>query len=327
MASSENYLPDEVAYTNVVLLASVRSAFPQVEEIPGSRLIVLAGDRPLALDPGILARRYGERRIKNHVIVPSNFTYFLAPERRNALRLRLAEVRHVLPNTDLWPVSTFLTWRVWLSKFVDPGHLLGLVAAVLILAGALARLWRRRRDYLNAPETAILMAMGFAGMSLEIVLLFVFQSASGALYWQMGLLMGAFMAGLSIGSGMFQAARLGQHRFALLSVMALLLAAVSAAIAWQLPHFFALLHPLATFAALLAGTGCLVGAAYPVAESARPDQASALYAADLWGSSLGAFTAGAFLAPLAGHTATLAIAAGIVLIVLLTAWVLRRRRS
>jgi len=326
MASSENYLPDEVAYTNAVLLASARTAFPQVEVIPGSRMIVLAGDGPVALEPGILARRYAERAIKNRVIVPSSFTYFLAPERRNALHLRLAEVRHILPNTDLWPVSTFLTWRVWLSKFVDPGRVLGLVAAVLLLAGALAYVWRRRRDTLSSPEAIVLMAMGFAGMSLEIVLLFVFQSVSGALYWQMGLLMGAFMAGLSIGSGALQSAPVGRHHFALLTVTALLLASACAAFAWQLPHIFAFDHPLAVFAALLAGAGSLVGAAFPLAVSVDSHRASSLYAADLWGSALGAFTAGAFLAPLAGYAATLVVSAGIVLIALLAVPVLRKRR-
>jgi spermidine synthase len=326
MASSENYLPDEVAYTNAVLLASVQAAFPYVDVIPGSRMIVLAGDHPLALEPVSLARRYAEHGIKNRVLVPSNFPYLLSPERRSALRLRLAEVRHVLPNTDLWPVSTFMTWRVWLSKFVDPGRLLGLVAAIMILFGALAWLWRRRRDYLAAPEALIVLAMGFAGMSFEIVLLFVFQSVSGALYWQMGLLMGVFMAGLAIGSGTLQAAPVGRHRFALLACIALLLAAACAAIASQLPHLFTLRFPLAGFAVLLAGAGCLVGAAYPLAASPSPDQASAVYAADLWGSALGAFTAGAFLAPLAGCAATLAISAGIVLSALLAAPVLRKRR-
>ena len=236
-------------------------------------------------------------------------------------------MRHVLPNTDLWPVSTFLTWRVWLSKFVDPGGVLGLAAAVLLLAGALAFLWRRRRDTLAAPEALILLAMGFAGMSFEIVLLFVFQSVSGALYWQMGLLMGAFMAGLSIGSGILQAAQVGRRRFALLVVTALLMAALCAVIAAQLPHAFALRYPLAAFAALLAGAGLLVGAAFPLAAGSSPEQASAFYAADLWGSALGAFTAGAFLAPLVGYAATLAVSAGVVLMALLTALVLRKPRS
>jgi hypothetical protein len=95
----------------------------------------------------------------------------------------------------------------------------------------------------------------------------------------------------------------------------------------NLSHFFALRFPLATFAALLAGDGILVGAAYPLAIGAGPDQASSLYAADLWGSALGAFTAGTFLAPLAGCAATLAISSGIVLITVLAAAVLRKRRS
>ena len=70
----------------------------------------------------------------------------------------------------------------------------------------------------------------------------------------------------------------------------------------------------------------MVGAAFPLAAAANFEQASAFYAADLWGSALGAFTAGAFLAPLAGYAATLAVSAGVVLIALLAA-VLRKPRS
>jgi spermidine synthase len=325
LASSENYLPPEVAYTNAVELASVGEAFAHLEAIPGSRLIVLASDRPLVLDPAELARRYQERRLHNQALIPANLPFLLVPERRTALRLRLAEVRHVLPNTDLWPVSTFLTWRVWLSKFVEPTHLLGLAAAILLLAGALHRLWNRRRQWLATPASWILGAMGFAGMSLEIVLLFVFQSVSGALYWQMGTLMGAFMVGLSIGSGILSASRPMQRSFLLLSMTALLLAAICGAIAVQLPHFFAVSHPLAVFAALLATTGILVGAAFPLAVRLHPEMAASMYTADLWGSALGAFTAGAFLAPLVGHAATLFVSATAVLISL--ASVLQKLRS
>jgi MFS family permease len=143
----------------------------------------------------------------------------------------------------------------------------------------------------------------------------------------MGLLMGAFMAGLSIGSGMLQAARVGRRRLTLLVITALLMVAFCAAIAVQLPHTFALRFPLTVFATLLAAAGLLVGAAFPLVVVSSPDQASALYAADLWGSALGAFTAGTFLAPLAGYAATLAVSAGIVLIALLATSALRRPRS
>jgi len=224
-------------------------------------------------------------------------------------------------------VSTFLTWRVWLSQVVDPGHVLGLVAAVLLLAGGLTRLWRRRGDWAAFPESPLILAMGFAGMTLEIILLFVFQSASGALFWQMGILMGAFMGGLAVGSGTLNPAKPGRHSFALLAGAAVLLAALCAAIAAQLPRLLTVHSPLTVFSLLLAGTGLLVGAAFPLAANLRPQQAGAIYAGDLWGSALGAFTAGTFLAPLAGCVRTAAAAGGLVLISLLAAAVLRKRRS
>lgn len=307
LASSENYLPPETAYTDASLLRTVAQAFPYVEEIPGARLIVLAGDRPISLDPVLLANRYRARQIHNRVLIPELFPWALHPERRNALRLRLEAVPHVMINSDLWPVSMFQVWRVWLAKFIEPAQMVGLFAALLAAAGIVRLVWRRRRAQFQTPECTLLLTMGFAGMSLEIVLLYLFQAVSGSLYWQLGVLLAAFMAGLAAGSGLFALNAARKYSLLFLSSAAGALTALCAILAWKAPQLFSLQSPLVAFSGLLAAAGFLVGAAFPLALARSPGQAASLYAADLWGSALGAFLSGLFLVPLFGHRRTLAL--------------------
>ncbi len=308
LASSENYLSPEIAYTDASILQTAKQAFPSLEEIPGSRLIVLASDRPISLDPSLLAGRYHRRHIINQALVPELFPWALHPERRNALRLRLQNVRHVKINSDLWPVSLSQIWRIWLAKLVGPSEVLSLVAAFFAASVLVRRLWRRQAIQFRIPESTVLLGIGFAGISLEIVLLYMFQAASGSLYWQLGILFAAFMAGLAAGSAPL-ARNTCPRSAAFLSTVAAALAALCAVLAWVAPQLITLARPLGAFIGLLVLTGALVGAAFPLALARAPGRAGALYAADLWGSALGALLSGLILVPVFGHQRTLIFSA------------------
>jgi len=149
-------------------------------------------------------------------------------------------------------------------------------------------------------------------MSLEIVLLLLFQIACGALYWRLGLLLSAFMAGLALGSGLASAkAREAYARVGLLVILASL-AALEIAISKHLGGLSeaSLSTSLSLFPVLLGLTGLAVGAAFPLA---CEGEASVVYAADLWGSALGAFLTAAFLVPLVGMRLTVQLAAAVLL--------------
>ncbi len=308
LASSENYLPPELAYIDACILRTAGQVFPFVEEIPGSRLIVLASDRPIPLDPKQLAKRYNLRQIRNRLLVPEMFAWVLHPERKNALRLRLQDAGPAKINSDLWPVSLFHLWRVWLAKLAGPGPLVGLAAAFLGSLALVRWLWRRRASGPLPPESLVLGAVGFAGMSLEMVLLFMFQAASGSLYWQLGVLFAAFMGGLAAGSAAF-AYRKPARPARLLVLASAALIPLGVILAWKAPMLLTLSQPLAVFGNLLALAGFLVGSSFALAVALEPDQAGTLYAADLWGSASGALLSGLFFIPLLGHPRTLLLIA------------------
>jgi spermidine synthase len=311
--SSENYLPPEVAVANASILKAVRTAFPQVELLPGVRMTVLAGDKPVRLDPAQLAERLRARRIHTRVVTPDLLPYYLLPERRQALAKRLAEIRAVPSNTDRRPISYALLWRVWLAKFISPVHLLGLFTACFFAGWAILRLWNTRTRWLGNSPLIALFATGFSGMAAEIVLLLAFQSASGALYWQLGVLTASFMSGLAIGASL--GAVLGDRlhvNIGPVPMFALMVTSLlTGLLAWFLPNLAAVPSHLclAAFCLVLAAVAFPAGFLFPAAARQSKSTAGTLYAADLWGAALGAFLAGIFLIPLVGQQGTLLVAA------------------
>jgi predicted membrane-bound spermidine synthase len=86
---------------------------------------------------------------------------------------------------------------------------------------------------------------------------------------------------------------------------------------------------LASFSALLALDGLLVGVTFPLAVAVQRQPAASLYAADLWGAALGAFVTGAFLVPMLGLARTVQYS-GIFLFAFLcigVIWILIQRRE
>ena len=154
---------------------------------------------------------------------------------------------------------------------------------------------------------------GCAGMILECAVLLDYQTRSGVLYRDLGILMTAFMAGLALGAAAVE--RSGSS-----AGLRAATAAAFAVLALATAGWFALGSPgglLATSIVLVAGG---LGVAALVAHAAlagRGDAASVVapvYAADLIGGGLGSLAAGLALIPFAGLPATMAIAAVVVAI-------------
>lgn len=294
-----NYIPPAAAYLAASIIKTAKLVFRRVEILPGEGWIVLSFDR-LSWDPDLLAGRLRTRRISNQAVVPSYFPFVLEPFRRGAIRARLDKLVDVMANTDLAPVCYLYAARFWLSQVVSPKDILGLA---IVMMGTLILAWRGRasaRRLFGRPRAAFLFALGFMGMALETVAILAFQASSGALYWQMGILFAAAMAGLAAG------VRLGETVSARHSWAA---AAALAAIA--LPLSFAFFLPrlsllgetsrLASFSGSFAFIGSLLGFGFSQAAGRPKDTPiGALYAADLWGSAIGAALAGAILVPLCG---------------------------
>jgi spermidine synthase len=304
LPGSESYLSP----SQKVLLSSVHAAlqasFRHTLTIPGEKTILLASNDPLAANvPAILARRGIQVRYLTEGYQASR----LAPDRLKEVGAIAAAPSR--SNADFAPVSYSHALNLWLEK--SGGNLLWPIvafAALILGVGVL---------FLNNPTpsvTAAIATTGFAGISLEVLLMVAFQTLYGSLYLHLGLLFAAFMFGTAAGSfaglkgwlgggtrglGLLDA---GLSILSLVSVVAIGSLAASGAPAVAGPFVIAM---------ILAAAGFIVGAQFPLAARMRGEESATFYyAADLLGACLGAFATAALLLPalgLAGIGALLAV--------------------
>jgi len=277
---------------------------------------------PPPLDADVLARRYSARGLQARYLTPAQIRLFVSPFRTDLMRELILSERGVALNRDLRPITYYYA-MLFRGRLVAggerprPWERLRLWH-VTVAAGGLALLLvlgaRRRKRPRSLTAPVVLFAVGFAGIVLEMVLLFVFQSLCGVVYLYMALLFSAFMVGLSLGgvAGLRIARRRGAAAWPLLAV-----AGGMASYALVLPAGLIWLHAVAgsvpvsllqlAFGLLAAGAGAFVGLAFPLAASAARASkarlgatAGVLYGADVLGACLGALLSGAFLIPALG---------------------------
>ncbi len=312
LPSSENFWTSRLLRRNASVHAALSAAFPDVLVLPGGTDTLLASTARLSRDPAVLAARLEGRRGAARLGTPASLRYVLTNDRVEQVA-RLLSGAGVPPNSDGTPVCYRETALLWLGKFVPsleragtPDRRVGLL--LLGLAGA-ALLTARLRP--AGRRAALAAVAGFGGMVAEAVVLLRYQAESGALYQDIGLLLTAFMAGLSAGAFAFDRAAAPPRRIArpwgaaLLAGLALLLAGTGVVAAGGGAWF-----RLGPAAGLLAASGALVSAVFGYASrlgAAEQNGAAApVYAADLLGGCVGSVLAGLVLIPLFGAGATAA---------------------
>ena len=307
-------LPGSEGYLSPVqqaLLASIhgalQSAFRHTLVIPGEKIILVGSDAPLDSDvPAILARRHISARYMTAGYMSSRLT----PERLKAVRM--AASAPAQPNGDFLPASHGHALGLWLE--MSGGTLvwpLVSFAALIVVIGSLLS-----RGPLPGV-TAAIATTGFAGISLEVILIIAFQVLYGSIYLHLGMLFAAFMIGTVAGA--FLALRGwipgGTRGLVLLDAVFVVLAPSAAATVQALAAVGA--PAFAGFALIAAGLGTagfVVGAQFPLASRAQADvreSSTFFYAADLAGACLGAFATAALLLPVIGLAGICWLLAGI----------------
>jgi len=335
---SSEHLHGAAADLGASVYRSLQSVFPRVEVTAGSFNRFLAGDKtaPITLDPETLQARSRDANVPARYFRPE---YFLTaeevdPDRVARVEARLSGARGAI-NTAARPVAYFYSLLLW-SRFSDSGvegilralertSPAGLAISIVAVAGLLAFAGRRRRrrrpgsgDALgNAAVAFALFTGGLCGIALELLLIFLYQSAYGFVYARMGLVVAMFMLGLAAGAWaagpwLTSGAPSVWRRLALLEALfaAFALAAGGLAAAGMSPGRGSWNATEILLLALVAGTGALVGAQFALgaralALSGRPPAAAAAAAnaADLLGAAAGSLLAGLLFMPLLGPAA------------------------
>jgi spermidine synthase len=323
----ENYVSPDLARMLASAGRSLKQSFPNVLVIPGGKVFFLASDGPLFDN---IAERIEQQGIKTKLMTRHYLDAMLTADRMTDMQHAIEQPAAL--NRDFNPVLYFYHLRHWMSQF-NTG--IGVFQALLLclLCVYLARL---------RGTAFVLFASGFAGTTLEIVLLLAFQVLCGSVYHQLGIIVTVFMAGLAFGAALANRRsknwsngvmeyweRPGHapapslhhsitpslHRTAAphLSQLAFAIAAYAVLLAFLLPLLnrlgdagASLLFIKAAIALLTLILAMLVGMQFPLANRLEFDGtvagASRLYTADFVGAFLGALLASALLIPLIGVT-------------------------
>jgi spermidine synthase len=347
LPASPNYFGQALRLRNGSIYQTLTDVFPFVTAVPAGRSLFLASlSPPPALsraNVGEMARRLG---VESDYLKPELIVSLLDQGRSGFLREQLTAASPAR-NSDASPAAYFTTalYQVelgdpslapWLRAMRGPARLFPFLLPLVLLAGApaAARLLRGKGIALGAAA----LTSGFSGMASQYLILFTYQTARGLLYRQVGLLNGAFMAGLAAGGFLCLAARSARRR-----PWTLLLPSEAALLLWP-PLLAAALRALlspsfgpgggavdAAFIALAAASGLLVGFQFPLftlSHEGGGNRAAALggryYFLDLAGSALGVLLASVWLLPLVGIWGTLLLCFALKAASLLTVLVSRQ---
>jgi spermidine synthase len=226
-------------------------------------------------------------------------------------------------NQDLRPSGLLYGLFYW-NELFSPGFsgyfkflermslpLLGAILVVLTLILLAVRRLSHRVRMASVP--IVIVTTGFAGMAFDLLVIFAFQAFYGYVYQQIGLLVTAFMAGLSLGGWLMtrRVERVEKGKSVLLRLEGAIAAnwlvfplvlAVLYAQAGR-PGVSAAVGPILLTLNVLAGF--LVGMEFPLASKmyrrvSLSETAGILYASDLLGAFLGSLLVSVMFLPALG---------------------------
>lgn len=325
LRAAENYLSPELARLLGSVDATLRAVFAETAVLPGETVHFFAARRAgvLARDAGVLEQRLRARGIQTRYVREYYFRFRFTPARVRMLEEQMRVAGPPRLNRDFAPVGYYYGVTRWSAQFdrryraalevAARAGFASLAAGVFLAAAVVA--WRAARHGGRGAAAVAIAAMGFTLMALQVLLLVGFQVLFGYVYHQLALIVGAFMAGMALGSR--QALDCAKERDARLLALSAALAAVSGIV------LFAVLRSLAPASAggavwlaghvavpaVAAACGWMGGFQFPVAsrlyfrEGPRAGL-GALYALDLAGACAGALVTSGYLLPVFGYFKT-----------------------
>lgn len=207
LETSESYIGRELKLLNQTVNKTLSQAFKNTLVLPGNFNYFFASEAPLSGDPSLLVKRWQGRNIAAEYFTADAIRSLLWPDKVQYINeaIRFDDATPI--NTNLNPISYYLELLLWTSYFPSPlkNSLYAMmkfnflfIAGGLILLFILLKLLSLNYKRLSVP--IIIALIGFCGMSVQMVIIYTFQSLHGYIYQTIGLLTTVFMAGLALGS-------------------------------------------------------------------------------------------------------------------------------
>jgi spermidine synthase len=192
---------------------SLRIVYPIVRLAPGETTVFFAGSDPstVRLSSSLLKSRYRERGIHLDYFNPSQFNEMLSVEKIHYVTEQLQKQKGIRENTDLRPVTYYLNLILWDSysdsqlgwmfrKLYTYGHrVLIPIITTFAIAWIVFHTYKKNKfDISN--YLYIMFATGLWSLTEMLTIIFLYQNHFGYIYSDIGILVGLFMFGLSLGS-------------------------------------------------------------------------------------------------------------------------------
>ncbi len=327
LPGSTTYLSRELLALNLSVYRALRAVFGYIRIIPGDYTMYIAGHDPqvISLDARTHFLRLNEREIKSDLLTEQYLEYRLQRGREKWFveALNTASAR---TNRDLSPAALFNYLVFWNKEFSPSvagafaaiGRLrLGGALLIVILLGLMAAIGNKAVRA-RGRQRAIVVAIGtsgFYGMMISLVLMFLYQTLFGYVYYRLGLCISLFMAGICLGSMVmnFVLERRRLSYKALILVEAGIAGSVGVLILAFTLGYAGISAPV--FAVLFFLSGILPGLEFPLAgflySRDQPENsersAGVLYGADLLGGWLAGLLGSIVLVPVLGLLETLIV--------------------
>jgi spermidine synthase len=333
------YMSTELRDLNAMAYHTLQEAFAYVRPIPGDMTLWLASpSSEISTAPmDTLVKRWERLGLETQLLTASHIRLRLDQRRLDWFWASLGQEEtdwEAGINQDLHPLGLLYGLSYWNALFSP------VLARVFAFTGRL-KLWTLSLPVIGcallflavvkltgkrkATVVPIVIATtGFTGMTADLIIVFAFQTLYGYVYYWIGMVITAFMAGLSLGGLLMtrRLARLERESSALLKLdlaivfyWALLPIALNTLYS-QIAHslVFSSVQWILLFLNALAGF--LVGSQFPLANrvwlKGRGDPrgtAGVLYACDLAGAFLGSMLVSVVLIPVLGILETCLLAA------------------
>jgi spermidine synthase len=319
LKSAENLWTPPMISRNASIFKTLKSVFQDVVALPGSTCIITASGSTLEKSPDVLAKRFNGRNISTKYIIPEYIKYIYTNDRYNQIA-NILSAGNTQINSDIQPVCYQYTTAIWLSKFFPDFNLFNpgtaytifkdakiyLAAAVILLLCFFLFIKYRT----SSGGIILVFIAGFSGMILETMSILYYQSVSGVLFQNIGILLTAFMTGLTAGAAFINRLYhkgINKKNFRITGFGLLLLLGI-------VNFYFSfavngdLLTELYENSILLFLTGFLVSGIFAFASffnvKVHQDTISSLYSADLIGGCAGSLLASLIMIPVLGMFTT-----------------------
>ena len=313
---SETYLSEEHVAFLKIMENTARKVFRKVCWIPGETVHLLASDFELSNNLDFYRDQLDLFQIENLYVRESYLWDRLSPLKISFLNENLLQNSETEINTLRKPVGYYYDTVLWaqqaegiLKVVYERLRDIGAVWFSVLIIGILIIIiiWFRIRQRQVARLRLNMAIIGFSVMSLETIVIIIYQSYIGALYLYIALLTMSFMLGGAAGAGLqrrwlapgreIQFLEIGLAMVIVIGLLALLLLTNSALLTVPVLYF-----------GLLCAVGLLQGLIFPLLSFlvkiySRVESASAagsIYAWDIVGSCLGVYLTSGILIPVFG---------------------------